>query len=297
MTLTPTSIASGPSELLSANCGGCLLNAACTYMIGASVGTNRGPEPTRDTTRDIAHILVPSYSISAIGQTKGQCYTILGSAVTLETAFSLDVRSTMSGLSLSESVASEIVNFLGNTDCFYNIQIVTPSVSATLKATVTPGSKDLNSVSPTTLSPIRSFPIPTAAATETQKGISRTDKIRIAVGVIFSVLGFLAVISGILLVLRHRRKARLVKQKPNEHDNAETRQSAFFHKPELDAQQSRHELEAEKDRCELEGDSNRQEMAAQEVDDDARGKGDPQELRGIEPSHEMEAHEESVVPI
>lgn len=95
-------------------------------------------------------------------------------------------------------------------------------------------------------------------------------------------------------MLRHRKKARLLKGISSEHESAETRVS-FFQKPELDADQRRYELEAEKYRCELEGDSNRQEMIAQEVDDEPRRRPDPQELRGIEPSHEMEAeHGESV---
>ena len=96
-------------------------------------------------------------------------------------------------------------------------------------------------------------------------------------------------------MLRHRRKARLEKQNPTEHDNTGNQSSASFHKPELDAQQSRHEMKAEKERCELEGDSNRQEMAAQEVHDEPRGRRDPQELRGIEPSHELETKPEGSV--
>ena len=85
-----------------------------------------------------------------------------------------------------------------------------------------------------------------------------------------------------------------MKKDSNEHGNPETQTSPFFQKPELDAEQRRHEMEAEKDRCELDGQSSRQEMNAQEVDEPRRP--DPQELRGIEPSHEMEAEQrESIV--
>lgn len=272
------------------DCGGCLVNAACTYETGASTGADTKNEPSSNITQEIASILVPSYSISSIVIISGQCLTTFGSAVTLGTgALTLDVRSSLDDASLSQSAASAIRDYLGFTDCFCNAIIVTPSPSLISTATASLGHSGLNQSSPTSSIPIGSIPTPTTATTTTPKGRS----VRVIVSVTLSVLSFLAVTSGVLLVLRHRKKARLMEKDSNEQGSPETQTSQFFQKPELDAEQRRHEMGAEKERCELDGQSSRQEMNAQEVDEPRRTV--PQELRGIEPSHEMEAEQKDSV--
>ena len=282
-----------PDLTLDTDCDGCLVNAACTYITGASIRGDRGTGSTRNSTRDSPFMFFDSYRLTTVVETEGTCsYSVRD--VTLTGQVTWDVKTSLSDNDLSQSAATAICESLALTGCFCNALIVTPSVSATSTATATPVPSGPSSISPTSFESINITASATAAAANSQRDVSPRRKIRIAVSVVFSVLGCLAGICGVYLVLRHRKKSRLLKEIPKEHESAENRPSVF-RKPELDAEQHRHELEAEKDRGELEGGSNRQEMIAQEVDNEPRRRSDPQELRGMERSHVIEAeHVESV---
>ena len=214
----------GSAEKLS-NCGGCLLNAAWTYITGACLGADGEAASTWNTTGDIASIFVASHSVSTISKTNGKCCTIIGSAVNLEAAeLTLDVKYSRNDNGLSQSAASAIVGFLGFIKYVCNALIATPSASVTPSATATSEPSGFWLVS---LRPVHSFPISTAAAANSQKDISPERKTRVVFSVLSSLLGFLAVIYGVFLLLRHWKKGHLLKRLSNEPGTAESRTSFF----------------------------------------------------------------------
>ena len=63
---------------------------------------------------------------------------------------------------------------------------------------------------------------------------------------------------------------------------------SFQGKPELDAERNWHEMPEEKEHRDLDGQSSRQEMPAEQIGDGNWAISTPQELRGVEPSSELD---------
>ena len=100
-----TSITYAKLESVSLNGDGYSINAACAYVAGVSTETDSGAESIKYTNRDVASTLSTFHNISSISLTNGQCRICFGSAITLgATALALNVRSSMSGFSLGQSV-------------------------------------------------------------------------------------------------------------------------------------------------------------------------------------------------
>ena len=90
----------------------------------------------------------------------------------------------------------------------------------------------------------------------------------------------------------------MAKINSNEIASPDTEPQSFFEgKPELDTDRQRHEMEAEKERCELEAQSSIQEMTVEQIDGRLHDEANLQELRGVEPSQELDAeHAEHAEP-
>ena len=278
-----------------------MLNAACTYHSGANTAVTTTGLHIRspNATQDAPWIEFKTYTISSITSISGVCSTISGSAVALPTAYTIDVTETvkgvpktLSGESLTDSATAAIKNHIGFNDCFVNAEIVTPTTptKAAPKTRTSIKAKLTSGFASSTL-PHGSASISPAAATTgspNRELSNRADKIRIAVGVTGPFTGIILALLGGFLTLRRRKRARLAKISEQQQNSSDAESSSTtYRKPELDTEQRRHEMEAEKERCELEGQSSRLEMGGDESNRAHGGSGNLQELRGVEPSHEL----------
>lgn len=285
-TVTPQSITLVAAEPGNYCQRGCLLNAAWTYYDSLRATTTSFPG---NSTASGPSVVFESYAISTLVPTNGKCRTEFGSDVVLSTPYSLTIKAGVSGNALTRSVASVIQESLGFLGCFALAQIVTPSTTPTTKATTPAASGTRNSIVPsaTSISVATTF----TDGTPDPKARNQRTTVKITTSVIFSLLGFTTAVAGVVLFIRRRKKAHLAKAKAESADqeSSDIEPSRTFQgKPELDAEQQRHELEAEKERCELEGQSSRYELTAPLADDEDFGNRTLQELRGVEPSHELD---------
>ena len=253
-----------------------------------------GPLPSGSSDHQYQYYQVGALTTTSVvrtGQTSlpGQCLTTIVGPETLSLAAPFSVDRTVSSSDLDSAIATSIASVIRTPDsCSVFAKQVSLNSSAakpTFRTSTAPTTTSMNLRS----SSLIAAPLPTASPSNgAQRRVSWQTKV--ALGVVIPIVGLASTVLFTRWIWRKRRVVR---------GESQDRIASVvdYTKPELDAMQRRYEMDGERERPELPADHGKHELASVTQHNDGNSQWSRQnvsELRGSEPSHEMDAHSKVV---
>lgn len=246
-----------------------------------------GPSPSGSSDHQYQYYQITSLTMTSVMRTEqhglfDECLTTIRGPDSLTPPLPISVDRTVTSSDLDDAVATSILQSLempslciaSAKQVSLNFSMPKPTFKTSKIPTITPISLRSSS--------LIAAPLPTASPSNgAQRRVSWQTKV--ALGVVIPIVGLASTVVFTRWIWRKRRVVR-----------GETQDRiasvADYTKPELDAIQRRHEMDGERERPELPADHGKHELAAviQHDENTRSSRQNLQELRGSEPSHEMD---------
>ena len=188
----------------------------CLLDLEAVVITTAQTSPT-------IYVVISAYTSSSIYSTTGGCFAGSGSTVVLPAPYSI-FTTTVAGNMLAQDVANDFGGFLDSPKCLVNAHIA-PITSAIL---LTPTRVTAPVVVGTESAITAIETSPPSSPTATPQSNGRYHTVMVTVSIAFSVISAIAILIGVFLIRRRRKRLRHAQVDVNNPTDSDSKQTNIY---------------------------------------------------------------------